>query len=119
VVGHTIGSLGNEPAGFCAGPRFVNDDFSLQKTWKVRERLSLQFRLDAFNFFNHPNFQPNNPGNPIGAVNCGSADATGLYQPCSPTNNLITTALPGNNMKATAIINNNDREIQYGLKITF
>jgi Carboxypeptidase regulatory-like domain len=119
VVGHTIGSLGNEPPGFCAGPRFVNDDFSIQKNWKLTERFNLQFRMDAFNFFNHPNFQPNNPGNPIGAVNCGPANASGLYQPCSPSNNLITTALPGNNMKATAIINNNDREFQYGLKLIF
>jgi hypothetical protein len=119
VVGHTIGSMPNEPSGYCAGPRFVNDDFSVQKTWKVGERLSLQFRLDAFNFFNHPNFQPNNPGNPIGNVNCGNPDAQGLYAPCSPTNNLITTQLPGNNMKATAIINNNDREFQYGLRFIF
>jgi hypothetical protein len=119
VVGHTIGSMPNEPSGYCAGPRFVNDDISVQKTWKIRERLSLQFRLDAFNFFNHPNFSPNNPGNPIGQVNCGNPDAQGSYQPCSPINNLITTQLPGNNMKATAIINNNDREFQYGLRFIF
>jgi len=31
-------------------------DLSLQTTVAVRERLSLQLRLDAFNAFNHPQF---------------------------------------------------------------
>ena len=81
VVGQEIGTMGNEPAGFCHGPRFVSTDFSLQKNWKIRERVTLQFRMDAFNIFNHTNFNPSangGPGNPIGAVNCGSATG-GLY----------------------------------------
>ncbi|HET7207124.1 MAG TPA: hypothetical protein VFI95_11170 [Terriglobales bacterium] len=121
VIGHVIGTIGNEPTGFCQGPRFVNTDFSLQKNWKVGERVSLQFRLDAFNLFNHPNFQPNynQYSPPIGSVNCGAADGNGLYQPCSPINNLITAATPGGNLQATAIVANNDREIQYGFRITF
>jgi len=123
VVGQDIGTIGNEPPGFCAGPSFLNDDFSLQKTWKLTERVNLQFRMDAFNFFNHPNFSPGpnggNPGNPIGAVNCGTASAAGLYQACSPTNSLITAQQPGSNLNATAIVTNNDREFQYGLKVTF
>ncbi|HKT69547.1 MAG TPA: carboxypeptidase regulatory-like domain-containing protein [Terriglobales bacterium] len=121
VVGHTIGSMGNESPGFCRGPNFVNDDFSVSKTWKVSERVSLQFRMDAFNFFNHPNFSPGPDGglgNPIGAVNCGPA-VGGLYQPCSPTNNLITLQQPGSNLQATGIVNNNDREFQYGLRVIF
>jgi hypothetical protein len=121
VVGHTIGSMGNESPGFCRGPNFINDDFSVSKTWKVSERLSLQFRMDAFNFFNHPNFSPGPDGglgNPIGAVNCGPA-VGGLYQPCSPTNNLITLQQPGSNLQATGIVNNNDREFQYGLRVIF
>ena len=123
VVGQTIGSIGNEPRGYCPGPRFVSTDFALQKNWKVGERVTLQFRLDAFNLFNHPNFSPGpgggNPGNPIGAVNCGQANAAGLYQPCSPTNNLITAMQPGSNLAQSAIVANNDREIQYGFRIIF
>jgi Carboxypeptidase regulatory-like domain len=121
VVGQEIGTLGNEPAGFCHGPRFVSTDMSLQKNWKIRERVTLQFRMDAFNIFNHANFAPSangGPGNPIGSVNCGAATG-GLYQPCSPSNNLITAMQPGSNLTINAIVPNNDREFQYGLRITF
>lgn len=118
VVGQNIGTIGNEPMGYCAGPKFVNSDFSIQKNWKVTERVNLQFRLDTFNLFNHPNFAPNANGSPIGSVNCGSA-TNGRYQPCSPTNSLITLMQPGANLAATGIVANNDREIQYGLKIIF
>jgi hypothetical protein len=42
-----------------------------------------------------------------------------LYQPCSPTNNLITLMQPGASLAATGIMVNSDREIQYGLRVTF
>jgi hypothetical protein len=121
VIGHAIGDIGNEPQGFCHGPKFVDDDLSLQKTWKVTERVNLQFRLDAFNFFNHPNFNPNASNNAIGSVNCGPADGSGHYQPCTATNNIITTStpVPPSATQQTGIVTNNEREIQYGLKITF
>jgi hypothetical protein len=69
---------------------------------------------------NHPNFgYPGGaPGSPIGSVNCGAAVA-GVYNACSPTNNVITAESPGSNLKLSSIIPNNDRELQYGLKITF
>jgi carboxypeptidase family protein len=121
VIGHTIGNIGTESTGYCHGPGYVNDDFSLNKAWKVTERVSLQFRLDAFNFFNHPNFNAGTQGgagSPIGAVNCGAADASGLYQACSVTNNVISAQTAGGDLHSTSILNN-AREIQYGLKIVF
>jgi Carboxypeptidase regulatory-like domain len=40
-------------------------DFSLHRDFRVSEGLSLQFRAEAFNIFNHPNFaNPSNPENP-------------------------------------------------------
>ena len=118
VVGQNIGTIGNEPLGYCQGPKFVSTDFTLQKNWKLTERVGLQFRLDTFNLFNHPNFAPNANGSPIGAVNCGTA-VGGVYQPCGPTNNAISTMLPGASLAANGIVANNDREIQYGMRITF
>jgi hypothetical protein len=121
VVGHTIGDMGTEPTGYCHGPGYVNDDFSLNKAWKVTEKVSVEFRLDAFNFFNHPNFTAGTQGgagNPIGSVNCGTADGAGKYQPCTATNNLITTQTAGSDLHASSIINR-AREFQYGMKITF
>jgi hypothetical protein len=117
VVGQTIGTMGNEPLGYCHGPKFVTTDFTLQKNWKVTERVGLQFRFDVFNLFNHPNFSPNDNGSPIGKVNCGSQVAG--FNPCSPTNNLITSMQPGGSLAATSVVANSDREIQYGLRITF
>jgi len=121
VVGHTIGDIGNEPTGFCHGPGYVNDDFSLNKAWKAGERVSVEFRFDAFNFFNHSNFTAGTQGgagSPIGSVNCGAADSSGKYQPCTATNNVISAQTAGGDLHATSILNR-AREFQYGLKITF
>jgi hypothetical protein len=40
---------------------------SLQKQWQLRESMVLQFRVDAYNTLNHPNF--NLPGRIFGASN--------------------------------------------------
>jgi len=121
LVGHHIGQVGTEPSGYCHGPKYTDIDMTIQKTWKVGERVNLQFALSAFNLLNHPNFgyPTGQPGGPVGSVNCGAPNAGGLYNACSPTNNVITAQGAGNNLKLSAIIPNNDREIQYGLKITF
>ena len=37
------------------GPALANIDFALVKTTKLSEKVSLQFRAEAFNLFNHPN----------------------------------------------------------------
>jgi hypothetical protein len=50
------------------GPNFFNSDMSISKNFTIRERYSAQFRMDAYNAFNHINF-----GNPNG--NIDSADA--------------------------------------------
>jgi hypothetical protein len=42
-----------EPESF--GPGFFNTDMSLFKTFKITEHQSVQFRLEGFNFLNHPN----------------------------------------------------------------
>ncbi len=49
------------------GPGSVNFDFSLLRTFKVTERLGLQFRADGANFFNAPHF--NNPTGSITSSN--------------------------------------------------
>ena len=44
----------------------INLDASLARTFVFRERYNLQFRVDAFDLFNHPNF--GNPGGVNGFV---------------------------------------------------
>jgi len=56
----TIGSTGRNSV---FGPHFFNGDLSLQKNIPIKERVSAQLRVDAFNGFNHINF-----GNPGGNV---------------------------------------------------
>lgn len=53
------------------GPHFNNTDLSIQKEFALGERVALQFRMDAFNAFNHPNFN-GNPGNACNnsGINC-------------------------------------------------
>jgi hypothetical protein len=48
-----FGSLGRNSL---LGPNYRNWDFSLSKTTKFGERLSILLRADFFNFLNHPNF---------------------------------------------------------------
>ena len=38
------------------GPGAVNTDLGVEKDTKVTERVSLNFRVEMFNVFNHPNF---------------------------------------------------------------
>jgi Carboxypeptidase regulatory-like domain len=46
-------NIGNQPLETAYGPGWNNWDMSLQKNFAVRERYTLQLRVDAFNVFNH------------------------------------------------------------------
>jgi hypothetical protein len=48
------GTLGNLGRNSLRGPRGFYSDMSLVKKIPIRERLNAQFRVDAFNLFNHP-----------------------------------------------------------------
>jgi len=50
------GPPGNAPRGSIRGPGLQRWDFSLFKNTKVREGMNAQFRAEAFNIFNHTNF---------------------------------------------------------------
>ena len=55
----TYGDAGRD---IVIGPGLDDFDASIQKQFPVRENMNLQFRLDVFDFFNHPNFNA-----PVGA----------------------------------------------------
>jgi hypothetical protein len=136
VIGMTLGALGNAPRGACEGPHYVNGDIGLYKNWHFKERFNLRFSMDFFNAFNHPNFDANSVqgvGNQAGffynggGVYCGSKNAGGFYEPCSPTNNVISaygspagaTTGGANSVWGIANATKPARELQYGLKLTF
>jgi hypothetical protein len=58
------GTFGNTSRNFLTGPARVNMDFSLFKEFPIYEFGKLQFRIEFFNLFNHPNF--NHPDGGVG-----------------------------------------------------
>jgi Carboxypeptidase regulatory-like domain/TonB-dependent Receptor Plug Domain len=50
------GFFGNAGTGIIRGPRLIDFDMALYKDFRVYEQQNLQFRAEAFNTFNHTNF---------------------------------------------------------------
>ncbi len=59
------GEFGNVGRNSLSGPRFWQTDFSIFKQFPLKENVTLQFRAEAFNFFNHTNL-----GQPTACVDC-------------------------------------------------
>src|SRR5204862_4194409 len=49
-------ALGNTPSSFGRGPGLNNFSISLFKEFSVREKMKFQFRAEAYNAFNHTQF---------------------------------------------------------------
>lgn len=61
--------FGNSSRALLTGPGIINFDVSMLKNHSWGERYNVQFRFEAFNFFNRANF--NEPGRALGAPNFG------------------------------------------------
>jgi hypothetical protein len=61
--------LGNLGRNVVIGPGFNNTDVSIIKNTKVGDKVSLQFRAEIFDVFNHANFGP--PGIVVGGATFG------------------------------------------------
>ena len=84
------GSIGLESGlNFLYGPSLMNFDMALQKEFSVKERVRFQFRIDAFNVFNHAEFSGYN-----GTLNFNGYPTSGGVISGSPT--LTSTALGRN-----------------------
>ena len=92
------GTQGNTQRNSFTGPRHFADDMAVMKNFRVSEGVTGQFRMDAFNVFNHPiyAFSENNNGG-------------GKCIDCGGTNGLITDIENGTTM----------RQLQFGLRFTF
>jgi hypothetical protein len=51
-----FGTLGDLGRNSLFGPGFADFDFSLSKITPIKENMNVEFRAEAFNLFNHPNF---------------------------------------------------------------
>ena len=145
---HTTTSLGcgTAPRGICSGPGIADTDFSVRKNFKITERVTMQFELDFFNFFNKTQF--NSTGMNLSLSNggtvCGVGSSTNAATPwCAgyADNSIFwktasttwtvpatatcpapcTTTIPGQVQGNFGQVANDrgPRQIQYGLKIDF
>jgi len=88
---------GNEVRNGLIGPTYNNLDFALLKNFSLSERFKLEFRFETFNTFNRANFStPNSTAN-------------------TATNGQITSTVGSAN--GTGV--NANRDIQFGLKLSF
>jgi hypothetical protein len=85
-------TYGNAGRDIVIGPGLSNFDATIQNEFSVHENIKLQFRLDIFDFFNHPNFNA-----PVGAGRMFSA---------SPSFGSITSA-------------QDPRDMQFSLRLVF
>ena len=74
IAGCGTSVFGDFGRNVIVGPGFNNFDVSLIKNTKMKERLTVQFRSEFFNVFNHPNFAQ--PGRTVGSATFGVITAT-------------------------------------------
>jgi len=132
--GFKLGTLGNAPIGDCLGPPTRTVDFSVSKNFHVTERINAQFRMDAFNLFNHPQY--GSLGNNQGFLNVGFNAANTAASPeflDKNGNPIIPTATDNGLSRAFSIQNSSpnaqvgtvgtvsdrNREFQYSIRFTF
>jgi len=81
---NAFNTFGNMGRNILRGPGFNNFDFSVAKIWKLYENLQLQFRVEFFNLFNHPNFANGSIGTDLSGSDLGLAKATPDAQAANP-----------------------------------
>jgi hypothetical protein len=96
-------NFGNTNRNFFTGPHYFNSDFSLMKNFKVTERMTFTLGANAFNVFNHPNFD-----NPIGSISSGLFGQ--ILETVTPPNS------PYGNFQGAAV---SGRVLQLALKFRF
>jgi Carboxypeptidase regulatory-like domain len=74
-VTEPVGQVGNAMRRFFTGPGINNFDMALLKDTKITESMQLQFRAEAFNIFNHAQFD--NPSTAVGDVDNSVAGGFG------------------------------------------
>jgi hypothetical protein len=90
-----LGCVGNLGRNTFVGPGYWAADTSIFKNFRLSDRFGLQFRAEAFNIFNHTNFQLGGATGPTGSNKLDRpqfGQASGTFNP---------------------------RQLQFGLKLSF
>jgi hypothetical protein len=104
--GDTIGTVGRNAL---RGPAFFQLDMSEAKNFAITERVTMQFRAEIFNLFNHPNFS-----GPDGGI----CTAVGLGT-CTPNGNFGRVGQTIADADGTQIGGGTARQVQFALRFTF
>ncbi len=104
------GTFGDTHRNTLIGPGFSNVDLSLAKEFPIHERISLEIRADAFDAFNHVNFQ--NPDANVGYNSCAGGSVS-----CGASNGTLADGTAGTITSPTN--NGNLRVIQLGAHVRF
>jgi hypothetical protein len=75
-------TFGNSGRDSLPGPYRINFDMALHKEIPVREKMSFEFRLEAFNVFNHTEWSGYNTGLTCPLPNSGNSTITGGDSTC-------------------------------------
>jgi hypothetical protein len=111
--GATIGTVGRNSL---RGPGYFQLDLSGMKNFAITERVTMQFRADIFNIFNHPNFE-----NPSGGI-CTAVNAPAPPVPasCTTPNGLFgVVGATIADADGTQIGGGTARQAQLSLRFTF
>jgi hypothetical protein len=68
---NAIGTFGDSGRNAYRGPKLLQVDSALTRTFPLHERFAMNLRLEAFNVLNHPNFAP--PGSTSGYLGTSQA----------------------------------------------
>jgi hypothetical protein len=121
--GYQLGTFGNSAPGICPGPPVDNVDFAILKNWKTTERTKLQFRIEMFNVFNHPQFRFNGANLAYNVTGTIPVDASGADCRNAPFTCVAIKGgalAPGNTFGQPQFSSQSgNREIQYALKFIF
>jgi hypothetical protein len=98
-----INHIGNGGYDSYRGPRFFGADASISKNFPITERVKFQFRMDAYNVFNHPVLGFNN-----------NQGGSGLCIDC--TNNGRVTDIEADSSPGSP---NGMRQLSFGLRLSF
>jgi carboxypeptidase family protein/TonB-dependent receptor-like protein len=103
-----LGTIGNEPRGYCRGPGLFQTDLAFYKTMHASSRAQVQLRFEIFNVFNNTNFLSNgiNTSLSLQSVTLDAAQTK------------ITAYTPGGTF-GQATRTRDARQAQFGLKILF
>jgi len=69
-----FGAFSTQQRNSYRGPGFFDSDFTINKNFKITERVAFGFGTNFYNIFNHPNFH--NPNEVFGGANFGMTTST-------------------------------------------